>query len=174
MNADGSTNTFQNWLDISPSTVQHVVAGYTGGVGKFVQNVLLMVNSWLPGGEKLESKNIPIFNAFYGDVRPRSYDSEFWELKSNIETLKAVNGKNIKDGTVPGYNKNMTLQQLANQQAKLAKQAKVMKQTAKQVTDILQQIEELPNGDPAKEQLTRQKQQLMKTAIQQYKNDTRN
>ncbi|MCQ2310196.1 MAG: hypothetical protein MJZ64_00375 [Paludibacteraceae bacterium] len=68
------------WIDISASTIQHIVEGYTGGTGTFTGDIISLVADAVAGNALDESK-IPVWNKFSKpyDV-DKAYQQEYWRL----------------------------------------------------------------------------------------------
>jgi hypothetical protein len=78
------------FLNISPSKVEHVVRGYTGSLGAHVLNVIDMTARGVTGEPILPSNvslnKIPFFNRLLQDIDKSSgYQQQFYELRNEVD-----------------------------------------------------------------------------------------
>jgi hypothetical protein len=116
------------FLNISPSKVEHVVRGYTGSLGAHVLNVIDATARGVTGEPILPSNvslsKIPVFNRLLLDIDKSSgYQQQFYELRNEsekaIQTMNALKKAGRFD-ELSAYRSNMQgLLNIDNQVKKL-------------------------------------------------------
>lgn len=98
---DGSVNEWQNWLDISPSTLDHLAASYTGGLGRMLFRTFDFITT---SGDERSARNWPVFNRFYGEVRKEINPStRYYDLRSKYQSRHDLFRNNAKNGHYPPF-----------------------------------------------------------------------
>jgi hypothetical protein len=116
--ADGSLKKISWWLDLNPTHLEHVLRGYTGGIGKFVIDTYVTAAGLVEAGLNEESKGIDlnrvsIVNRIYNQPRDGSYDERrFWQMKHYLDDWDEVDAKNREEGKKIKTDLNKSLRKL--------------------------------------------------------------
>lgn len=99
MTQNGEENAIKKILfDWNPSDVEHVIEYYTGGTGRFLNNVLKTVIPIFDHEQEQELYTIPIVNRFLGEVSEKNVTGTFYDIADRIDNLNAIYKRNIRDG----------------------------------------------------------------------------
>ena len=98
---DGSVNPWLNALDISPSTLDHLAASYTGGIGRMLLRTFNFVTQ---SGDERSARNWPVFNRFYGEVRKEvNPNTRYYDIRAKYQSRHDLFRNNAKNGAYPSY-----------------------------------------------------------------------
>lgn len=80
----------RGWAQVNPSQLEHLVMGWSGGVGKAVSGLYGIIKNTI-AGEKMEPERVPIVRRFYGKVteenRYRRLKKEFMDKVTEADNL---------------------------------------------------------------------------------------
>ena len=94
-------NRIVNMLDVSPSTIEHLVTSYGGGVARFVLRTLDFI---LKRGEEREVRNWPVLNRFVGEARKGiDENTRYYDIRTQYNERWALLNKNLKRMKIPPY-----------------------------------------------------------------------
>lgn len=73
------------FLDINPSYVEHLITGYTGGTGRFIDDVLTTAMQAVIPDQEVDFKNAPFLNSFFKKIPEAKWKiiGEYYDMKSD-------------------------------------------------------------------------------------------
>jgi hypothetical protein len=86
--ATGGTINRPGKIDVSPEIIDHYYETYTGGLGKFVGNVVNLIYSGYTGGE-VATRDIPFWNRFRGEIFDSVNLTRFYNLSETLAQYEA-------------------------------------------------------------------------------------
>jgi len=159
-NGDVSRSVVGELFDISPAYTEHILEGYFGGLGRFV-NDLYKTGRSIVKGETPEMQNIPVFRRLYQEP----YENKAWQ--SYFETRTRVNDieraiKSAKD------------EKLTEEYVKLNNYYNIsLISTFGTYNDIIKKISEniktLPSSDPRRKQAEKSMDDLVERMHEEIK-----
>jgi hypothetical protein len=85
-------------LDVNPRHLEHVVRGYTGGIGKFAIDTYVTMEGVIKAGINMAAgkesegllpewiNRVPVFSRFFNEPHAGAYAKRrFWEMKRNLD-----------------------------------------------------------------------------------------
>lgn len=97
LRSDGSKSML-NWLDISPSSLEHLLTSYTGGIGKEVNRTIHFI---MDRGDERRVRNWPVLNRFYGESYQLPPSVRYNDIRAQYKFLDAIYSRNEKAGLTP-------------------------------------------------------------------------
>ena len=109
LNQIGGDDAIRNpfWGDfINPAYMEHIVTGYTGGVGRTISNLVGMIADAGTGNlDNIEMRSVPVANRFYNPINERTVSSAvnrvFYDYQDEFERLRIAQKRYkefVKDG----------------------------------------------------------------------------
>lgn len=82
---DGVIKQVPGFLDINPSMVEHLITGYTGGTGRFIDDVLTTAMQATMPDKEVDFKNAPFLNSFFKKIPEAKWKiiGEYYDMKSD-------------------------------------------------------------------------------------------
>ena len=94
-------NRLLNLLDISPSTIEHIVTSYTGGLGREIVRGLDMAMTPAVEGEL---RDIPVINRFVGEMRRgMNENSRYYDIREQLNMRWQLLNKCGRRNQTPPY-----------------------------------------------------------------------
>ena len=154
---------WRNLFDINPSKLEHILEGYTGGVGTELNNVVKTITSavekaqGVPGAE-VYSRNIPVLRRLYRQASKGNTSREYYEYKEMIGTYTYLINKYRNVGMEEPYGKMIQYDQIKGSQ-------KVMEATEKRISSLKEKAKRLPDDSEALTELYDQMDEIREQAV---------
>lgn len=164
VNAEGRKNIL-NWLDVSPSTIEHIVTSYASGVGKLINETIVTLTS-----DKKEVRKIPMINRFYGEVYENDPSKEYYDAKSSIEWIN----RNIRNSEKLGFKNSLfTEDELGRKEIEYGRYKAELKSTERQINRIKAELEDATFGSDRYNELETEIDRLQRQFLKHYNDDKR-
>ena len=80
---NGKLKYVPNLMDVNPSKIEHIVTGYTGGVGRVSSDIITSIVQMVSQEQPMDLDNIPFVNSFI-----RNVPEEKWQVLDKYNELK--------------------------------------------------------------------------------------
>ncbi|MCF7859860.1 MAG: hypothetical protein K9N07_11150 [Candidatus Cloacimonetes bacterium] len=95
MGKDGKLKYVPSFMDVNPSKIEHLISGYLGGTGKFINDILNTLNDFVTVEEEYNWQDWPFINDFVRSVPDEKWIilDKYYGYKKHIDRAKIIRNK---------------------------------------------------------------------------------
>jgi hypothetical protein len=103
---DGKLKYVPGIMDWNPSKIEHLISGYLGGTGRFINDFIITTGKFITPEEEVEIGDIPFVNSFIRNIPDEKWTviEKYYGYEEHINNAKTLYNDAMREGDIETLN----------------------------------------------------------------------